>query len=174
MGMQVFYYDTVTGACLGSFGPGTILPPNAAAVSVVPVDGRQIWSGNGWNWPPEVIRARTVAAIADCYQAALAAGLSYDGKTLQICEQDQANLTAMGNEARWAKVSAATWPSNFAWRMADDSFLSLPDPDAMIALAEAAKTEVVRLRQVKWGHVDAVRGLASSAEIAAYDYETGW
>jgi len=172
--MQIFYYDTVTGACLGSFGPGTLLPPNAAAVSVAPTDGRQIWTGSGWGWPVELIRARVIAAIADRYRAALDAGLPYAGKVLQIREQDQANLTVMGNEARWTKASAGAWPGNFAWRMGDDSFLSLADPDAMIALGEAAKEEVLRLRQVKWRHVDAVRALASSAAVAAYDFETGW
>ena len=58
--------------------------------------------------------------------------------------------------------------------MSDDSFLALATPGAMIALAEAAKTEVYRLRQVKWGHVDAVRNLADAADIEAYDFETGW
>jgi len=172
--MQTFYFDTSSGRCLGSFGPGTILPPLAEAAPLAPSDGRQIWNGLAWIWPAQIIRDDVLALIGARYQAALAAGLSYGGKVLQIREQDQGNLTAMGNEARWAKATAATWPANFAWRMADDSFLGLTTADAMIALGEAAKAEVYRLRQVKWGHVDAVRALSDGHAIAAYDFETGW
>jgi hypothetical protein len=80
----------------------------------------------------------------------------------------------MGNEARWAEVNEVAWPAQFAWRMADDSFFPLATPGAMIALAEAAKAEVYRLRQVKWGHADAVRNLAQASDIDAYNFETGW
>nr|WP_298688976.1 hypothetical protein [uncultured Dongia sp.] len=172
--MQTFYFDTSSGMCLGSFGPGTTLPPLAEAAPMAPSDGRQIWNGQGWAWPVAVIRNDVLALISARYQAALAAGLGYGGKVLQIREQDQANLTAMGNEARWAKATGAVWPADFAWRMADDSFLGLATADAMIALGEAAKAEVYRLRQVKWGHVDAVRSLSDGSAIAAYDFETGW
>ena len=172
--MQTFYFDTNTGRCLGSFGPGTTLPPMAQAAGAAPSDGRQVWNGDAWVWPVEVIRADVLAAIATRYQAALAGGLAYGGKVLQIREVDQANLTAMGNEARWAKAGGAPWPADFAWRMADDSFLALPTADAVIALGEAAKAEVYRLRQVKWSHVDAVRALSDAADVAAYDFQTGW
>lgn len=174
--MQVFYYDAESRQCLGSFGPGAILPAKALPTSVAPVDGRQLWMGSTWAWPIDVIRAEVLGAITRRYQAALASGLSYGGKVLQIREQDQLNLAAMGNEARWAKANAnaAAWPSDFAWRMADDTFLILPDPEAMIALAETAKNEIQRLQLVKWMHVDAVRGLRASAAIADYDFETGW
>ncbi len=172
--MQVFYYDAETRQCLGSFGPGAMLPAKAMPTSVTPADGRQLWIGSTWAWPIDIIRAEVLDAIARRYQAALASGLSYGGKVLQIREQDQLNLTAMGNEARWAKATSAAWPPDFAWRMADDTFLNLSDPEAMIALAETAKNEIQRLWLVKWMHVDAVRGLRTSAAIADYDFETGW
>jgi hypothetical protein len=172
--MQTFYFDTVSGRCLGSFGMGTVLPSQAQAAPIAPSDGRQIWSGSAWVWPVEVIRNDVLALIGGRYQSALAAGLAYGDKILQIREQDQANLTTMGNEARWAKAAGAAWPADFAWRMADDSFLAIPTADAMIALGEAAKTEVYRLRRVKWSHVDALLALGTSADIAAYNFETGW
>jgi hypothetical protein len=172
--MQTFYFDTQSGKCLGSFGPGTTLPPLAEAAPLAPSDGRQIWNGQAWIWPVEIIRDDVLDQVGARYQAALAAGLNYGGKVLQIREQDQANITTMGNEARWAKASGAAWPANFAWRMADDSFLALPTADAMIALGEAAKAEVYRLRLVKWGHVDALRALPDGNAVAAYDFETGW
>jgi hypothetical protein len=172
--MQTFYFEANTGRCLGSFGPGTALPPLAQAAAAAPSDGRQVWNGTAWVWPIEIIRADVLAAISARYQAALATGLAYGGKVLQIREADQANLTAMGSEARWAKATGASWPADFAWRMADDSFLGVATADAMIALGEAAKAEVYRLRHVKWSHVDAVRALATAEDVAAYDFQMGW
>ena len=172
--MQTFFFEAGTGRCLGSFGNGTALPPLAQAAAAAPSDGRQVWNGSAWEWPIEAIRQDVLASIVARYQTALAGGLAYAGKVLQIREVDQANLTAMGNEARWAKAAGAAWPPDFAWRMADDSFLSVATADAMIALGEAAKAEVYRLRQVKWSHVDAIRALADAADVAAYDFQTGW
>lgn len=172
--MSLYYFNVQTGQCLGSFGPGTELPPQAQPAPTAPLDGRQIWNGAAWEWPVPVLRERMIDAVATRYETALAAGLSYGGKILQIRAQDQVNLTTMGHEARWVKSAGNTWPSDFAWRMADDSFLPLPDADAMIALGEAAKAEVYRLRQVKWGHVDSLRALPTSAALAAYDIEMGW
>ncbi|MBK8159434.1 MAG: DUF4376 domain-containing protein [Rhodospirillaceae bacterium] len=172
--MQTFYFEAGTGRCLGSFGSGTALPPLAQVAAAAPSDGRQVWNGSAWAWPIDAVRSDVLAAIAARYLAALAGGLAYAGKVLQIREADQANLTAMGNEARWAKAAGAAWPPDFAWRMADDSFLALPMADAMIALGEAAKAEVYRLRQVKWSHVDAVRALSDAADVAAYNFQTGW
>lgn len=172
--MQLFCFDVSTGQCLGSFGAGTALPSNALPTASAPDDGRQIWSGTAWGWPVETIRQSIIDAVALRYEAALAAGMAYGGKILQIREQDQANLTTVGNEARWAKATGTTWPADFAWRMADDSFLAMPTANAMIAVGEAAKAEVYRLRRVKWSHVDALLALGTSADIAAYNFETGW
>ena len=58
--------------------------------------------------------------------------------------------------------------------MADDTFLPLPTAAAMIALAEAGKNEVLRLRMVKWGHDDNLALLTDPHEILAYDYSGGW
>jgi hypothetical protein len=173
--MQHFYIDQ-TGTCLGSYdGPAAGSPWNGVAIAIPPENATlQRWDGSAWIWPTEVLRERQLAAINERYQMALRDGLAYGGKTLQIREQDQANLTTMGNEARWAKAANAAWPNDFAWRMADDSFLALPNADAMIALAEAAKAEVYRLQRVKWAHVDALRALNQPSDIAAYDFATGW
>jgi hypothetical protein len=148
---------------------------NGTPVIVSPDDATlQRWNGTAWIWPAEILRDRKLAAIAERYLEALQSGFTYSGKVVQLREQDQGNLTAMGNEARWAKAMAAPWSADFAWRMADDSFLNVPTAEAMINLAEAAKAEVYRLQHVKWAHVDAVRALGQTDDIAAYDFETGW
>lgn len=139
-----------------------------------PADGNQYWDGSAWAWPIAVVRERALDAVSRRFEAALNGGLAYGGKVLQIREQDQVNITAMGSEARWAKLVGTGWPANFGWRMADDTMLPLSTPDTMIALGEAAKAEIYRLRKVKWAHVDAVMALQSAAAIEAYDIETGW
>jgi hypothetical protein len=119
-------------------------------------------------------RSKLHHAIAEKYQAALGRGMSYGGKVLQIREQDQLNITAMGNEARWAKAAGAPWPVGFGWRMLDNSLLELATADDCIALALAAKTEVIRLRQNKWRLDDLVDAATSAEELAAIDVDSGW
>lgn len=172
--MRTFYVDAANGRWLGIYTGALDAPPGAIAVPTGPDDGRQIWNGTAWGWPPETLRVEKLAAIEQRFQQALAAGLAYGGKVLQIRPQDQINLTTMGNEARWALAANAPWPADFAWRMADDSFLPVADAATMIALAEAAKAEVYRLNQLKWQHVDAVRALAEAGAIASYDFNIGW
>jgi hypothetical protein len=172
--MRIFYFDEASGQCLGTFGPDTELPQGARPAFDLPEDGRQVWTGTHWGWPTDIMRQRMIAVVNQRYQAALEEGMNFGGKVLQMREEDQANITAMGNEARWMKAAGQPWPSDFAWRMADDSFLPLPNADAMIALGEAAKVEVYRLRRVKWGHVDTLNGMTESAGLAVYDTENGW
>jgi hypothetical protein len=113
-------------------------------------------------------------AVEIRFNAALEAGMAYQGKVLQIREKDQANITTMGNEARWAKATAAAWPSTFAWRMADNSFLPLPTADDCIALGLAAKAEVIRLRANKWRLDDLIRSATTLAALNAINIEEGW
>jgi hypothetical protein len=161
-----------------------IVTAERGAVAISESARPQLWAamqewriipGNGVAaFPLDDLKADLLARIAARYDAALEVGMAYQGKTLQIRPQDQANLTTMGNEARWAKAVGAAWPADFAWRMKDDTFLSLSTADAMIALGEAAKAEVYRLRRVKWAHDDAVKALATADQIDAYNIETGW
>lgn len=119
-------------------------------------------------------RAAKRAAVDARLAAALDAGMAYGGAVLQIREPDQQNIIAMSQRAGLAAGGAVSWPAEFAWRMADDSYLPLPVPSMMIELATAAANEVYRLRQVAWGHKDALDALESAAAIEAYDIEAGW
>jgi hypothetical protein len=169
------HFVDAQGRYLGGFGGGAA-PDDAGAVEVplAPDRAGDRWQGGAWARPLVDLRAEKLAALARRYDAALAAGMTYQGKVLQLRAADQQNIAAMGQEARWARAAGLPWPADFAWRMADNSFLPLPDAAAMIALGEAAKAEVYRLRQAKWAHADALNAATTAAEIAAYDIETGW
>jgi len=119
-------------------------------------------------------KARKKIEIRNRFKRALEDGMAYGGKRLQIREEDQLNITAMGNEARWAKATGAPWPANFAWRMADDTYLSLPTADFCIELGLAAKSRVLDLRQNKWRLDDLVRAATTKAALDAIDIDSGW
>lgn len=119
-------------------------------------------------------KAARLAALEARYEASLAAGMAYGGKVLQIRESDQQNIAAMGQEARWVVAAGGDWPGGFAWRMADNSFLALPAAADMVALGEAAKAEIYRLRQVKWAHADLIAAAESVAAALTHDIDTGW
>jgi hypothetical protein len=172
--MSTRHYVDGNGAYLGGYGAGALPAGEAFAVAEAPADARQIWDGNAWSWPVEILRNEKMRALEARYAAALAAGLPYGGKLLQIREADQQNIAAMGQEARWVLAIGASWPPGFAWRMADNSFLPLADAAAMVALGEAAKAEVYRLRQVKWTHADAIAGAMDAAALAAINLDNGW
>jgi len=172
--MTIRHFVDADGTYLGGFGDGAPPPAGASEVAAAPSHAAEIWSGDSWTWPLQYLRTQRLTDIDARYEAALEAGLAYGGKLLQIRESDQQNIAAMGQEARWAIATASAWPANFAWRMADNSFLGLPTPAAMVALGEAAKAEIYRLRQVKWAHADAIAAAANAAALLAHDINTGW
>lgn len=169
------HYRDAAGRYLGGFAGGAAPEAtDAVEVPVAPDQADDVWREGAWSRPPEQARAARLRDLAARYETALAAGMAYGGKVLQIREADQQNIAIMGQEARWALAGGVPWPPDFAWRMADNSFLPLADAAAMIALGLAAKTEIHRLRQVKWQHADALAAAESTASIDAYDIGTGW
>jgi hypothetical protein len=124
--------------------------------------------------PMSTLKAEVLARLSSRFNNVLSAGMAYAGKVLQIREVDQQNIVTMGNEARWALATSTPWPAMFAWRMADDTFLALPTANSMIALAEAAKTEVLRLRQNKWRLADLIAAATTVEDLDAIDINTGW
>lgn len=116
----------------------------------------------------EAKRARR-AEVSALYESKLAAGMAYQGKTLQIDEDSQ--LRIIGAAAKAGLVGGA--PSA-GWRMADNTFLKLADGPAMIQLAAAVSAKVESLRVIMWGHKDAIEALGDVASVAAYDITAGW
>jgi hypothetical protein len=131
------------------------------------------WDGQTFSAPPgptlAEVKAARRAEISALYAQKLAAGMAYQGKTLQVDEDSQ--LRIIGAAAAAGMVS--TVPA-VGWRMADNTFLPLPNAAAMIALGQAAAAYVEGLRARMWAHKDAIAALPDAAAVAAYDIAAGW
>lgn len=150
------------------------IPEGAIEVPPPPSRWADRWDGEKWVLNLDRLKAHRAGEVDARYVTALKAGMPYAGTMLQIRAEDQGNISAMAQRATLAQAGLVTWPDGFAWRMADDSFLPLPSPAEMIALAAAAAAEVHRLRQVMWGHKDAIAALTDPDAVIAYDIEDGW
>jgi hypothetical protein len=115
-------------------------------------------------------------AAAAAFDVALAAGVAYGGKVLQIGDDDRANITGQSSRAIASMLSGSgvTWPSDFAWRMADNSSLALPTAADMLALGQAAADRYAALRLSLGAIKDAIDAAADQAALDAIDVTAGW
>lgn len=95
------------------------------------------------------------------------AGMSWQGKVVQIDETSTGRMTAV---AFGLQLGAATTVS---WRMADNTPLVL-DKATMIGMATAAMGYVLALRNRYWQIVDAAKAAQDEAALAAIDPSAGW
>lgn len=103
-----------------------------------------------------------VARIDGEYVAQIARGTTYSGKPLQIDPASTANMTAVA-----AQISAEVpLPADFAWRMADNTFLPVTAAQ-MIGLATTASARVMALRKAMWAAKDAARAAKTRDEADA-------
>lgn len=124
----------------------------------------------------EIARASKLAAAAAAFAGQVAAGITFGGKLLQIRDTDRANITGQAARAVAALTagSGVTWPSNFAWRMADNSYLPLPTPADMLALGEAVSDRYAALR-LRFGQLkDAIAAAETVEALDALDVDAGW
>ncbi|MBX9698602.1 MAG: DUF4376 domain-containing protein [Acetobacteraceae bacterium] len=97
------------------------------------------------------VREEALARVAAGFDLAIAAGMPWAGKVLQIDDASRANLTSAALGAQ-----IGLWPPGGAWRMADNSFLALTAPE-LVAMAGAAMGHYLALRQRMWARRDAAR-----------------
>lgn len=145
----------------------------------------------GWTWdgaafaappvPPPTLQQRKAAllrAVAAEYDGRIAAGVPYEGKRLQLDTESRTNLQGVVNYAdkTVAGEPGFVWPPAMAekgWRMKDNSYLPMPTPQDIYALAGAAALYFMGLRYAAAAHKDAI--VAATAEtIDAIDVTQGW
>lgn len=105
-------------------------------------------------------RAEAVERAKRAYEAKIAEGMTWQGKSLQIDETAVARITAVMLQV----VAQVPLPPGFAWRMGDNTFLPM-DAAGVAAMASAAAAHVQALRVAMWAAVDAARA-AETIEAA--------
>ena len=107
-----------------------------------------------------------------------AAGIPYQGKILQVRDDDQGRIGNMALKALLAKQNIVPWDDGTGgpveWRMADDSALPIATPDAMLELAATSGAAVQQLRKTSWAHKNAIQALGTIEEVESYDINGGW
>jgi len=96
------------------------------------------------------------------YEVQIAAGAVYAGRPLQIDRESTADMTAMA-----AQVTAGIpLVPNFAWRMADHTYLPVTGQQ-VIELGATAAARVYALRLALWAAKDAARAATTREEADA-------
>jgi hypothetical protein len=120
------------------------------------------------------LKAIRSAQVDAALLARLEVGFSFGGKMLQVRPQDQSNIASAALRATLVVAAGGSWPNGFEWRMADNTFLAIPDAVTMLTMATQAMEFVVGLRQIAWAKKDAYAAFTTPEEIVAADPNTGW
>lgn len=118
-------------------------------------------------------RGQLRAALERSWQARLRQGLAHAGKQFSLDESSQRRLTSTYSLAQDAKAGGSAWPSGFAWRANDNSYLPLATPDDAIAFTRAAAQEAARLQFGYFARKDSLAGLADDA-LGGFDPDASW
>lgn len=116
------------------------------------------------------------SAVDRAFELRVGAGVIFDGKVLQIGDDDRNNITGQSSRAIASLLpgSGVTWPADFAWRMADNSYLALPTAADMLALGQAAAERYATLRLKLGALKDAIDAAADQAALDVIDVSAGW
>jgi hypothetical protein len=107
-------------------------------------------------------QAEAVARIDLEFAAKIAEGMAWHGKRLQIDDRATANMTAVAAFT----TKANPLPADFAWRMADNSFLPM-NSTQQATMAATAAGYVMSLRRAMWAAKDAARAAITREEADA-------
>lgn len=102
-------------------------------------------------------------------------GMPYNGKVIQIEDDDRANISGVAARAMGvvAQVPGMTWPQGFYWRTMDNSPLPLDAP-GMLAMSQAVADHYTALLYNKGALKDAANAAPDAATVEAIDANSGW
>ncbi len=129
---------------------------------------------NNYN-PVPAAQATAVAAVNARYDAIIAAGFAYQGKSYQIDPASQANMAAVGAMALGSvgNPTSAPWPAGFVWIAADNSQVTMTAQQAYAFTYAAGlyvSAAILNLRALK----NQILAAASVAAVEAVDLTQGW
>lgn len=119
--------------------------------------------------PVEDVRSEVISAITQLRETHIQSGVVWNNNTFDTDVASQGRITAIVTSV----AAGLTLPDNFTWRTADNTDVPMTAQD-LKDLAQAVLDHVDACFKTSWTHKDAVRALNTAAEIAAYDYTTGW
>ena len=110
-------------------------------------------------------QAEALERVSGAFDLAVDAGMPWAGKVVQIDDEARANMTSMVLAAQLGLL-----PRDFAWRMADNTFLPM-DGVGMQAMAGAALGYYLGLRRRLWAVRDAIRATTTRDEADAVQFD---
>lgn len=121
-------------------------------------------------------RVAKTSAAGVVFGTKIVAGVIHDGRIVQIRAEDRANISGQSARAIAALIpgSGVAWPSDFAWRAADNSFIALPEAADMLALGAAASDRLAALRLRLWQLKDAIDAAPDQSALDEIDVMAGW
>lgn len=152
----------------------TGIPSDYVLMVSTPPSADHVAQADGtWVLPSvEEMITRTCTRIDTLTESKLRAGFTWGEKTFQ---NDQTSLIRIAGAALLATRAQiggdTTWSKD--WIVADNSVVSLSAAD-MVEVGEAATLHEQAVVYAGAAHKTAVRNLATSEDVAAYDYTTGW
>jgi hypothetical protein len=114
------------------------------------------------------MRASKIIALDAQLEKQREAGMPWQGKVLQLHEEALSDINRMITAAL-----AGVFPSTFAWRMKDNTFLPM-DAAGMTAMGTAALGRMNALLMHYWTLKDSIRTAPDEAALNAVDVAADW
>lgn len=161
-------------------------PP--AEAGVYPTDEAAI----GWNFdagvfspPPAPLRTMAEVAAARLdevtaeFNSRVDAGMPYQGGVVQIDDESRGNIQGVAAYADKvvAGVAGFSWPPAMVakgWRLKDNTYLPMPEPADIYAMAGAVALHYMALRYRAAALKDSIHAAATVEELNAIDITQGW
>jgi hypothetical protein len=118
-------------------------------------------------------KARALAEVAAAHDAAINAGLDFEGKNYQIDTVSQGRILARALFARACLDGAGEWPEDFGW-IATDNTRPTFTAEQFWAFANDAQMRVTEITLNARALKDAVLAAADLEAVEAIDPYSGW
>jgi hypothetical protein len=118
-------------------------------------------------------KSEKLAAIEVAYQAALLAGVAWEGNRFEIDDASQQKISAVAVRAGFAALSIVQWSADFEFISLDNvhvPFTAAAFLTFAVAAFDRAETLFMQRRALK----DAVAAAVTTQDLAAVDPSSGW
>lgn len=121
------------------------------------------------DFPIDQVKTNKKSAVNLMREQHIQQGITWNGNLFETDIASQGKLTAVVTSV----AAGLTLPANFTWRTADNIDVPMTGQD-LKDLAQVVLNHVDACYKNSWVHKDAIDVLTTAADVAAYDYTTGW